>query len=199
MEEKKQSRPEFISTDIPKLFHSYSSGKPFEKCINCECSLLDPNVHYIVQKTIRRYEGYQANDVIVEFAICLQCAEEMRMEMSQESMQNIQNYFEGNTDLLRRRQELFDKNQTDPNAWVEECLVSGCNVNQTTEYQIAAHCSGNQLHLGLMPYMISGPVMAEISDLISQKTQDELDRFSDEHFGLPPEWRQSLSRTLVLT
>ena len=50
-----------------------------------------------------------------------------------------------------------------------------------------------------MPFIIGDEAMEEMQGLLSQKTQDELDRFVDDNFGLPPELKELLKdKPLVL-
>ncbi len=178
-------------TDIPDIFLPYGQKEPFAHCINCHCDLLQDDVEYIVEKVVRRYQRLNTSDVIFEYAICLQCAETMRKELSTESLQNVQLFME-KSNLINSRQKLIQESNWNIHDWLSRCAVSGEDIEKQDEYQIYGHCRGRQLIFSAMPYMISGRVMEEISELLSPKTKGELDRFMDDNFGIPPELRKNI-------
>lgn len=179
--------------EIPREFHSFSGGGLFEHCIECDKFLLQEGTEYFIEKAIKKYPGYEATDVIFEYAICLNCAEKMRRQMSKESMQNIENFFAQNVDF-HGRMELMQANPHNPEAWMARCMVNGNHKKDLDEYQIYAHCNGRHMELTHMPYLISGEVMDEISHLLSEQTLDELDRFINNHFGPPPELMEPIPK-----
>ncbi|MEP2774193.1 MAG: hypothetical protein ABJH05_18695 [Fulvivirga sp.] len=187
------------SNAIPKAFHNFETGSPFERCIDCNTYLLDGQIEYFVEKAIKSYKDYTATDVIFEYAICMNCAERMRKQMSVESMQSIQKYFSENVNFIDRMQ-LMQAHPDNPEAWMQQCLVKGTQANQLEEYQIYAHCKGKQLVTAQMPYLISSQALDEITHLLSNETLDELDGFMDQHFGPPPELMEPLPgrRRIVL-
>ncbi len=174
---------------IPEDFYSYSTGKPFDRCIECKKYLLEDEL-YMIEKAVRQYQGYSAQDVIFEYAICLHCAEHMKNELSRESMINVQKFFTENIDPSRFWN----------GAGSDECLISGNKKSELQEFQIYAYCRGKYLSPYQPPFMISGQVMDQIADLMSDETTDELNRFMDKHFGPPPEWLEDVpgGRKLVL-
>lgn len=177
--------------EIPKIFHNYSTGSNFERCIECDIYLLDGKVEYFIEKAIKSYQDFTATDVIFEYAICTGCAEKMRKRMSSESMASIQRYFSENVDFVRRMQ-LMQASPNNPESWMSECLVKNTNANQLEEYQIYAHCRGNHLVTTQMPYLVSSAALDEIAHLLSNETLDELDGFMNQHFGPPPELMEPL-------
>ncbi|MEL7001705.1 MAG: hypothetical protein AAFN93_03115 [Bacteroidota bacterium] len=194
-EEDKEEKAAF---EIPEEFHSMSTGGKFERCIDCDRYLLDENEEYFIEKAIKKYPGFKAQDVIFEYAICIHCAERMRSEMSTESLNSLETYMMENTDIARRM-EIVQANPNNPLAWMQECLIKGVSQEELTEYQIYAHCQGDKLNLMQMPYMVSSIALDEISQLLSDKTLDQLNGFMDEHFGPPPELKEPLpSRRRVI-
>ncbi len=177
--------------DIPKEFHSFSTGTLFDRCLECDKYLLDGDTEYFIEKAIKKYEGFEAQDVIFEYAICIQCAERMRNSMSKASQQSIQQYFMDNVDLLKRM-EIMQANPNNPETWMDKCLIKGERKSGLNEYQIYAHCNGNKLNLTQMPYLVSGAALEEISAVLSTETLDEFDDFSRRHFGPPPELAEPL-------
>ena len=71
---------------IPSFFHAYDTGAPFRSCQVCERDLMTYTKPYVIEKAIRRYPKFDTEDVIFEYAICMDCAEEQRKQMSKESM-----------------------------------------------------------------------------------------------------------------
>lgn len=180
------------SIEIPKEFHSFDTGKPFCNCVVCEKDLFEPGTHYFVEKAIKKYPNSSATDVIFEYAICLECAMEMRETLSKESMESIDNYFDSRVNLLSRWKNLTRDNKYDIKDWISNCLITGKHIDELNEYQIYAHCEEDRMLFSLMPYIVSGEVIEEVSELISQKTKDELDGFMGKYLGPPPSIREIL-------
>ncbi|MDX1628129.1 MAG: hypothetical protein R3345_05485 [Fulvivirga sp.] len=176
---------------IPEIFYSYDTGSPFEHCIDCHVNLRDGQTEYFIEKAVKTYKGYSAEDVIFEYAICLACAERVRKQMSEASMQSIQDYFASEVNIIDRM-HLMQANPENPDAWMSQCLIKGTPTDELEEYQIYAHCKGDKLITTQMPYMISGQALDEIANLLSNETLDELDNFMNQHFGPPPELMEPL-------
>ncbi|MEQ9440191.1 MAG: hypothetical protein RIG62_14150 [Cyclobacteriaceae bacterium] len=179
-------------TDIPPIFHSHNTKAPFEQCISCNRPLLAPNTQYLVEKAFRHYREYNTTDVIFEYAMCLDCADLMRKELSLSSLSRIQEYFDENVDLHERREKLMKDASLDTSKWLDQCLVTGATTDTLEEYQIYGHFMGDRCVFSFMPYMIGGPAVDEITNLLSAKTLGEIDRFIDENFGLPPELKKPI-------
>jgi len=173
-------------TDISDEFHSFESGEPFKNCKMCDKDLTAPDTHYLIEKAVRKYTGYKAWDVVFEYAICMECANNFRKQLSSESIQSIEKYFIDNVDFSRHQQRLKEE-VPNISAFTSTCLVKGFSKEDVEEYQIYGECRGNQFIYGAMPYMISGQVMDEVANLLSAKTLDELDGFAEKHLGPSPE------------
>jgi hypothetical protein len=188
-----------ILVDIPRIFHSHASNAPFSKCMNCDCVLL--NTEYVIEKAIRRYKDFSSTDTIFEYAICMKCHQEFVNAYSASSMANIQNYFLENADFDNKRRDLQDKlkeGHFNIDEWISHCIIKGTPVNELSEYQIGCQCIGNKMVVLNMPFMIGHEAMEEITQLLSDKTRGEMDRFIDEFFGLPPELKKLLKDSGVL-
>lgn len=177
--------------EIPKAFYSFDN-KPFTNCIICNNYLLEDGTQYLIERAIKKL------DVIFEYAICLECADEMRLSLSADSINKIESYFNNHVDLFDRQNQLANHDEMRAEEWISHCVIKGTHVHDAGEYQIVAHCDGKDLLFSHMPYMISKPAMEEMSDLLSEKTKDELDRFIDDHFGLPPVWKKALKEDGIL-
>lgn len=175
---------------IPEEFYSFETGAPFEKCIECSRDLV--HTEYFIEKAFRTYPGYRATDVIFELAICSSCADQLRKGMSEDSMAKLAAYMRKNADAGTRMQVMNDHPE-DPEKWTEQCLVTGKRKSEVVEYQVYAHCQGTRIILDMMPYMISGPALDEMSELLSNKTLGEMDDFMGRHFG-PPSLEKDLPK-----
>ncbi len=188
----------FNYDEIPRIFRSFDSGKYLDKCIICEKNLMDENTHYMIEKAIKKYPGYNTVDVIFEYAICLECAEEMRKTMSQESQQRITAYFDEHTDLFNRWLDFSQKDDFNIDDWLDNCLITGSKRDELEQYQVYAQCVGNQMIYSFFPFMISESAIEDMQELLSKKTRDEMDGFIDEHFGLPPEIRKLIRDPILV-
>ncbi|MCE2504462.1 MAG: hypothetical protein J4G05_10460 [Chlorobi bacterium] len=179
---------------LPGVFGSHETGEPFERCIECDCFLLEPGTEYIVEKAFRCYRDFSISDTVFEYAMCMECAEEMTNSLSRESLGRLENYFSQNVNLRERLSWATQDRPSDPGQWLSSCAIKGTSVEDLSEYQIVGHCTGDQLVLSIFPYLIGGEALDEVGVLLSNKTLDILDDFGGRHFGLPPEF-SDLPRT----
>ncbi|MDC1067771.1 hypothetical protein OAQ99_01285 [Candidatus Kapabacteria bacterium] len=180
------------SIEIPDEFHSFETKKPFTNCVVCEKNLIEIGIHYFVEKSVKKYPNSSAFDIIFEYAICLECALEMRETLSKDSMEKIDSFFDEKVNLLSRWKSLTRDGKYDINDWVSNCLITNKPVKDLNEYQIYAHCESDRMLFSLMPYVVSGEVIDHVSGLLSQKTKDELDGFMGKYLGPPPSIREIL-------
>jgi hypothetical protein len=177
---------------VPKTFHSFASGKPFDRCVVCEKHLLENGTQYVIEKAIKKYPGFGAQDVIYEYAMCIGCTTRMREALSGESLVVIDQYFDARVNLVERRNRMLRTAGLNVEAWLSHCLLTGTPREDLSEYQLYAHCDGPDMLFSYLPYVISAQALSDLSNLISAETKDILDDFIDEHFGLPPELKQLL-------
>ncbi len=79
----------FIREVPPEFWSAYSSG-PFERCIECGCSLLEDGAPlYSIEKVMK------AGETILEFAMCMGCAKSTSREISEESRERIDEFLSG--------------------------------------------------------------------------------------------------------
>lgn len=183
--------------DIPKSFYSYSSGLPFDRCIDCDKYLLNEGTEYFIEKAIRQYDGFSAQDVIFEYAICAECTDTVKKSISQHSMLAIEQYFIENIDI-NERMKIMNANPKAPEQWINQCLVSQQSISEATEYQVFAQCNGTSLNLTHMPYMVSGIILDQIQEILSPETRDELNDFMDRNLGPSPELAEILPGSRVV-
>ncbi|MCP4438926.1 MAG: hypothetical protein GY810_08270 [Aureispira sp.] len=181
---------------LDELFYSEDTEAPFSNCSLCDKYLLEEGVRYMIEKAVKYNKHYNVKETIFEHAICTDCAEKMRENLSKESLKSIEQYFMQNMQQ-QQRYDLMTSENTETNDWLSNCLLSGEEIGEQEEYQIYAECDGSDMLFEMTPYMISGKVLESVSELLSKQTKDELDRYMDEHFGVPPELRE-LFRDKVL-
>jgi len=66
-----------------------------------------------------------------------------------------------------------------------QCTLSGQELNQADDYQVIAICQGDKLIDS--PIYISDVILEAIQELLSAKSRDELDRFTENNLDWPPE------------
>jgi hypothetical protein len=194
----KFSKDQFFHIEIPDIFYSDANKNMFTHCINCNKYLLEDGVQYLIEKAIKRYPKFDSVDTIFEYAICMDCYEEMRKSFSEISLQRIENYFNKNVDWVERRMNLLHQQEPRLKDWLSNCLVKNTPKAELSEYQIACHCDGKDMLFSFLPYLISSDAMDEIANLLSNKTIDAINGFRDRFFKYPPELQDILSGRPVM-
>lgn len=169
--------------DIPEDFYSMDTNEPFKNCLVCNKDLIGSEEPYFIEKAVRNYKEYNTKDVIYEYAMCLQCAESMKNELSKESNEKIQEYFLTNINP----QLLMELQHNDYQDRLSKCIITGEALNDQNEYMVCGMFKGDKLIQGELPYMLSEKAMDEIAQMMSNKTLGFLDDFMGEHFSGPPE------------
>lgn len=172
-----------MAQPIPPLFHSFESDGPFKKCIECERSL-DADCEYVIEKAVRSYPGFDAKDIIFDYALCMQCALQIRESFSKKSLEAMDQYF---AQHVQSRIVIVDENgDFNVDECVSSCLVKGTKSSDLTEFQIYAYCRGKELSSQIPPYMVSSEAVDEILPLLSNETRDILNGFFNKHFSPDP-------------
>ncbi|MFO7657071.1 MAG: hypothetical protein R6W78_08390 [Bacteroidales bacterium] len=172
--------------EIPKVFKTFISEENFTNCIICNRYLLDESTEYVVEKVFKdRY-------VEVEYAMCMNCMMKMRESMSQESLERIGNFFEKNFDFMAKRFPMLAAGNNRVEDYISRCIFRDKSIDDSGEYQIMGHFRGNKMILSAFPYMVCKDVIEEVQELLSAKTKEELDDFTNRYFGLPPDLKEIL-------
>ncbi|MCH7515262.1 MAG: hypothetical protein IH947_15165 [Bacteroidetes bacterium] len=188
MDQNQAHYPTIRETEIPAKFYSFDSGAPFVHCVECDLDLLHTFTPYFVEKAYRRYRGYEAKDVIYEFAMCMQCAENMRNELSPESRERMMEYLMTKMDTFQRSEALKEYDPVaDSDRWLSECILTHEPIEKQEEYVIYGMFKGDKMLVADFPYAIGASAMDEITGLLSAKTLGEIDDFMGKHFTGPPE------------
>lgn len=177
---------------IPKVFYSDGTGKLFDKCIDCECDLLDGHTTYLIEKAVKQFPKFDAKDTIFEYAICLNCSLKLYASFSKESRQAMDQYFDAHANRFKNHIDKLDRENFEVNEYLSNCVMKGTPVKELAEYQIICQCRGNNLVLTYPPYLVGANAIDEVANLLSNKTIDTLGGFMDDNLGLPPEIKDIL-------
>jgi len=170
-----------------------------EECLICECSLLESDVPYLIEKAFHNYKGeLPASNTIFEYSMCIFCAMEMRDNLSKDSRESLERYMMEKGNMSTRGKALLEKENPQVSDWWSNCVVTNQAQEHLTEYQICGIFQGSNIICSEMPYLLSGEAMDEMSELLSPETLDEMNRFGDEHFTGPPELKELLQQRPVL-
>ena len=192
-----QSVPHLFQVPIPEQFFEDETEEPFKKCIMCQKSLTG-DVEYMVEKAIRRYPDLETEEVQFELAVCIDCSSKMRNQLSKESLQNIQQYFQQQMTSGQPPERVFDFDSGTILNWQENCLFKNISRAEMTEYHMYGHFVGDKMTFGMFPYILSGKAIEEMQELLSKETKDEMDDFIDTYFGLPPELKDIFKDNPIL-
>lgn len=179
---------------IPKDFYNSNDDEIVSNCKICNCKLLDGETPFALEKAIKVFHDIEASEIIFEIAICHNCAGENRKSLSTLSLKDIEEFMTGDQvrgNMMKCMEEAYG-NDGDTLSY---CLVTGVKKESISEYQIIAQCQGQFLLPGTEAFMISSEGIEIIHDLLSPETKEELDRFKNEHFGVPPEFENLLNPT----
>ena len=172
-----------MAQSIPPLFYSFESDDLFKKCIECERTL-DDDCDYVIEKAIRTYPGFEAKDVIFDYALCMNCALQIRQSFSKKSLEAMDEYFAQHA--TGRIVLVNEEGDFDVDECTSSCLVKGTKASELTEYLIYAHCRGKELNPQIPPYMVSSAAIDDMLPLLSNETQDILNGFFNKHFSPDP-------------
>ncbi|MCA9027799.1 MAG: hypothetical protein KDA86_21500 [Planctomycetaceae bacterium] len=196
--------------DIPADLYSEYSGSPFDTCIDCGTALLDAETPYVIVKNI------VAGETVFEMAICLFCTMKLQQEYSEESMQAIRAWSMEQAQKVRGKaitparldhppqhihtfdadeaETAVDDQSIEPHLDLNHCQLCGTSRTQAHRYIMEAICVGRRLIQAREPSLIFSfsllvceKCTEGMSELISQKTRDQWNRFVEDHFDGPPE------------
>ncbi|MGB0432130.1 MAG: hypothetical protein ACPGLV_16765 [Bacteroidia bacterium] len=91
--------------EIPSIFFDTVEETHINKCQFCEKDLLNSNQPYLIEKAFKQKE------VINEYAVCMNCAQDMQSKMSKESMQSIEKYMMEKSQIHERQDAMQDISQ----------------------------------------------------------------------------------------
>ncbi len=175
---------------VPKIFCAEKTGKEFENCSLCG-NKFDVQSIYIVEKAFKKNRQSGKHELIFEYALCNKCQENMRQELSEESLKSIGMYYKLYVDFEKRYNKLIEKNPPDNlNDWISHCIITGKPISEQEEYTIGAQIYNNELIFSGLPFALGAKALEEMQELLSKKTKDFLDGFQKEIF--PPDIREKI-------
>jgi len=183
----------FEPKSIPEIFHSFETGTPFTQCLECRSDLINGQP-YLIEKAFKNHIEYQVKDTVYDYALCMNCAEQIKNEMSKESVASIVRFFAERLNPA----EHISRMHLSPLESIETCMITGKEMDDCTEYQIYAYCVNDTISPDMPPYMVSGEVMEDILPILSKKTKDDLDGFFNKHFAPDPTLMEPISPKFVL-
>lgn len=169
--------------DIPEIFLSSETGAPFDECLVCSKDL--SQARFLVEKAFVNYPDLETSDLVWEYAMCMDCAEEQKKEYSEESNRRLNEYFIKRMNLGRQLSLLKNENfETDD--WISECLITGKPIGECKQYQVYGYFMGKYTVYEQAPFMLSDDALDKAVELISDQTLGFMNDFRDKHFP-PPE------------
>lgn len=185
--------------DIPERFYSDAEGHPFENCQVCGKYLLDEGTSYVIEKAFKTYEGYDFNTTLFEYAICTNCHGTLQQSMSKESIQNLQQYYMNIMAEKGNQPMVINLADFQLNDWLSRCFFTGNSINEMKEYQVVAQFNGEKMVMNTPPIIVGEAAMEEMSELLSDQTIDEMNRFKKQYFGPDPELEEIIyGKKLIL-
>lgn len=190
--------------DIPKDFLNSETGAPFDKCLVCECNLMEETQPYSIERAIRHYPEMKLKSVVFEYAICSKCTKTMESELSDDTKMSMTKFFMERFNYSERptwqlpdaseednvEEEPVEPPVFDCNLWIDKCAINEIPRTELYEYSLCARCIGSKIIPEVAPYMISGLAQDELIELFSNKSLGFLDDFTDKHFSGPPELKE---------
>jgi len=176
------------SIATPKLFYSEKTGQAFTECSMCGNKFTEYDT-YIIEKAFKK-ELSGKHEMIFEYALCQNCMDNMRTELSDESLKNIEMYYKLYVDFEKRNEKLLSKSHFDLTDWISNCIITGNSIDQEEEFTVGGMIINNRLILNGMPFALGQKAMYEMQEVLSKKTKDFLDGFQKEIF--PPDVREKI-------
>jgi hypothetical protein len=153
----------------------------------------------MIEKVFKTYAGHDFKSTVFEFAICNSCHQKMQEGMSEESMRNMQMYYQNFIQQRGSDSVMIDLRTFDINQWMSKCFFKDTPVSEMEEYQIVGMFKGDKLILNQPPMVMGYDVMEEMSELLSKKTKDEMNGFRKKFLGPPPEFSEFIyGRKLIM-
>jgi len=171
--------------DIPKEFHSDSNNDVFKKCTFCSKDLTTGEDTYMIEKSFKVNPNNGKRNTVFEYAICVSCNLKKMQAMSEESVQNIQNYMAEHF-IMEELEAQSDVNRK----LLDKCVATGKPASELEEYNIVGQFVSDKMIVGQFPILLSPSIGEEIQELLSQKTKDEFDDFMDTINDVPPELKE---------
>jgi len=185
--------------EIPKDLYSKLTDAPIEKCTFCDKELLESNEDYLIEKVVKRYKQLNSEDVIIEYAICFECLNEVSSSISEESQKFIEEFFLKNMDMTKSNIMKMLSDNFDFKEWTNSCVFTGNKKEDLDEYNLIVQCQGRNIVFMICPYMIDSRVFEDLYPKLSKQTKEDYGGFMNKVTDPPPEFEELLKdRPLIL-
>lgn len=165
------------SIKIPSKLWSFETGEPFRNCLVCSKDLISSDSLYFINKCFLNEE------TLFELAICFRCHQQMRSELSESSLNRIQNYLE-EFQMEQGLDESFQGRSFEEQ--ISQCIIKQRPARSGEELQIVAYCSGSHLLKNVPAMMLTWEAVQDLERLLSKATRDVMDDFIERHLGPQP-------------
>lgn len=166
--------------DISRQFYNSETQAPFESCLVCGKHLGSGEEHF-VERIFRRVPAMDIVETLFEYAMCLDCAAQLRKQMSTESLGNMEAFF---NERLRDNDGFLS---LPPGQRLSVCMITGKDITGCSEFSFHGHFRDGKAVTSFFPFAMSDEAMEQISALLSAQTLEELDNFKGKYFTGPPE------------
>lgn len=166
--------------EISEALTSIETGKPFSHCVDCGTQLIEEGPPYLIQKALK------GSEVLIEYAQCLSCYEELTTSYSKQTMSDLWNFFLDSCHFEDRKKKLLKESPRALEPWIENCLTCGKGRNEVSSYTLIGQCDGPHLLLYYLPYIICDGCQMRMHELMSPKSRDIWDRWYEDNIGSPP-------------
>lgn len=165
---------------IPETFHRSFAGKPFQRCDYCRRRLVVRGTSYIINKY------YEEGDLKQETVQCRDCREGLGAGYSEESLESLRRLWSGV--LSSERLEIAANPGVDRTSILTgRCILCGLAKEEASVHCEYAYCEGQEIVFLVHPLTICGECLVHLFDALSEKTKDYRRRYSERHYGLPPD------------
>lgn len=166
-----------MDDSIPPIFHSVELDAPFESCCRCHQKLNEISTPYMINKQFDRGE------CVLEFALCQPCHISVTNEMSEESKETTQKFFDERTDMAARSEEL---ETAEADEWIRCCVACGKTPSSKEPFSLGGMVLNGLFVFDPYPLMVCGNCQTEVENRLSEQTRKRWDRFIADHFDGPP-------------
>lgn len=186
-----------FSEDLPKFFYNFDTNAPFTHCLVCHESL-DLKGVYAVEKVMKHNRVLNSDEIVFEYAMCMDCAEDLQSEISKESMQAIAAlYEEYSLNLATKLEYLHETEKYSLESWLERCSFTGKEIRLCDEYQVSAIIEDGKLVYDHSPMVVSDVFIELLQERLSEKTKGFFNDFRDKHFDLDPDLKDLINGPTV--
>ncbi|MGF1483712.1 MAG: hypothetical protein ACFBZ8_05055 [Opitutales bacterium] len=178
---------------IPKRFHSVYVGGRFEQCTLCEAPLLANGQQYLIEK------HFNGSEATLEYATCEKCTEQLHSELSQESIQRLEQRFRRAFRAFEEARGLDECGMLDGIA--HRCLFCHAHARAKVckERIIVGWFRGIHMEISAqLPLMICYPCAEALEAQLSETTRRRLEDFANEILDFPPDFADLPSRPSLL-